>query len=271
MFINLFDSHSHSENSPDGSHSVTFMTETAVNRGLLGLAITDHCEADTFEAEGCMQRIRQSALDTAVARAAFGNSFILTFGVEVGQVFFNRAAIEYMLSKIPFDFVLGSVHRLLYNGFVFYDADYSVLSSAEIHTYLLKYFEEIVDLIKWGNFDVLAHLNFPIRYFKKNNINIDLLKYREPLDEILRLAVVSGKGIEVNASNLRLGDDMMPPAWVIKRYKELGGELVTIGSDAHSAEDIGVGITDGMNLLSGAGYEYFAFYRHRKPVMLRII
>lgn len=274
MYYNLFDSHTHSENSPDGDHSVTFMAEAAINKGLQGFSITDHCEGDLFHEWSFDKRIMQSAVSTAVAKIAFGNRIIMTFGIEVAQVFHNQAAIEDLLSRhSSIDFVIGSLHKLAYENLDYYEIDYSQVSEQKLHEYNLKYFEELTDLVKWGRFDVLGHLSYPLRYPKvQAGINIDFSRYKEQVDEVLKLAVTAGKGIEINTSGLRDElNDTLPPMWVLKRFRELGGEVVTIGSDAHKAENLGDGIEYGMQMLADAGYEYFAFFRGRKPVMLRII
>lgn len=274
MYYNLFDSHSHSENSPDGEHSVTFMAEAAINKGLQGFAVTDHCEGDFFDEWSFDKRIMQSALSTAVAKIAFENRIIMTFGIEVAQIFYAQDKIEEILSRhSSFDFVIGSLHKLVYDEFDYYRADYPQLTEQKLHEYNLKYFDELIDMIQWGNFDVLGHLSYPLRYPKLlGGIDVDFSRYKEQVDEVLRLVVESGKGIEINASGLRNEmNDTLPPAWVIKRFRELGGEIVTIGSDAHKAGDLGEGIEYGMQMLTDSGYKYFAFYRGRKPVMLRII
>lgn len=273
LYYNIFDSHSHSENSPDGNHSITFMVETAIAKGVQGLAITDHCESDYFEEQEVEKRMLQSALDTAMARAAFGKGVVLTLGVEIAQPRYNQAAAEGLLEKYDFDFVIGSLHRLVYESFDFSRADYTNVDDKKLDEYMLKYFEELIDLINWGDFDVIGHIGFPLRCVKpRGRVDVELERYKEPIDEVLRHAAQAGKGIEVNTRDLATSlKCTLPPAWVLKRFRELGGEIVTIGSDAHSVEDLGEGIRDGMKLLSDAGFNYFAFYKERRPVMLKII
>jgi histidinol-phosphatase (PHP family) len=272
MYQNLFDSHTHSDNSPDGTHSVTFMLETAVEKGLGGIAITDHCDCDQMSEFSYEARIRHSSLDIALARAAFQNQIIITAGLELGHPFFNMEGAERVLGMQHYDFVLLSVHRVReYPGF--FVLEYDQMSSSDIHTMLVRYFDETLEYIRWGRFDSLAHLTYPLRYLKLySNIDVDLTPFAEGIDAVLRALIDGGKSLEVNTSGL-FGplDATMPPEWVLRRYRELGGELVTIGSDAHHAMDIGRGVRQGMQLLLQNGYEYFTFYRDHKPVMLRII
>lgn len=248
-----------------------FLVETAIEKGLQGITITDHCECDRFGEDQIEARILRSEMDKKIAEEAFGGKLLLSFGVEVGQAFYNIERIEALLCKHPFDFVLGSVHRLLYEGFDFYDADYHALTPEQINVYMEKYFEELLELVNWGKINVLAHFNYPWRYTRLQGIEVDFTRYRGHVDEVLKKAVEKGIGIELNMSGLRHNGDVIPPDWVVRRYRELGGEILTIGSDAHDAEALGVGIERGMQLLRDAGFSHFAFFRGRKPFMLRII
>lgn len=272
MFQNIFDSHTHSENSPDATHSVTFMAETSAAKGVQGFSITDHCECDQLEALHFESRLRHSALDVAVAKAAFRHSVVVTTGLELSHPLYDPEGADRILRMQHYDFVLLSLHRL--QGYEdFYYIDYRDISPDWVDTMLTRYFDELLGLVRWGRFDALAHMSFPQRYLKQNGgVDLDLTRYREQIDAVLRALVESGKGLEMNTSTL-FGplEATMPPAWVFRRYRELGGELVTIGSDAHQAMDVGRGVRQGMQLLLDAGFTHFAFYRDHKPVMLRII
>lgn len=271
MFHNLFDSHTHSENSPDGVHSVIFMVEAAIEAGFQGIAITDHCDCELMEEFNYDVRIRNSVLDVARAKAAFHKQIIITAGIELGQPAEDRAVAKMILEQQPFDFVLLSLHKTL-KGKDFYEIDYKQMSTQQIENMMRVYFEELLDIIAWADFDVLAHLTFPIRYPKLwEGIDINVMKFEQQITAILNVLVQREKGLEINTSGLRHGIDIMPPDWVVRRFYELGGKYITLGSDAHRAGDIGSGIHEGMRILKDAGFEQFAFYRDRKPVMLRII
>lgn len=273
MYINLFDSHTHSENSPDGHHSVTFMVESAVAKNVQGLAITDHCDCDFILERNFMRRMQLTALDVAMAREAFRNRVIITFGIELGEPNHDIAGTRRIMASQRYDFVLLSLHRLRGRD-DFIDVDFAAMSPDEIHQVLLDYFAEMMELLKvWDDFDSLAHLTIPLRYLKvKFGIDIDTTRYLAQIDAVLRFLVEHDKALEINTSGLRSELlDTLPPAWVLRRFKELGGNMVTLGSDAHYAADIGEGIAYGMQMLLDAGFTHFTFFRGRKPVMLRII
>jgi len=268
MLYNLFDSHTHSDNSFDGIHSIMFMCEAAIQKGLLGIAVTDHADMDYLEEQQFLQRLKQSYFDVRKARMAFGNSFILSSGIELGEPDVDYELAERTLHLENFDFVIGSIHTIDDKN----DFYYSDFRQTDPYYVLDRYFERLLLLAQWNKFDVLGHITYPMRYIARDGrTDVTLERYDEIVDEILRLIVQGGKGIEINTSGFRqdLGETM-PAIKYLKRYKELGGEIITIGSDAHRAEHLGSGIADGMELAKEAGFAYFSFYKHREPRMLTI-
>ena len=92
------------------------------------------------------------------------------------------------------------------------------------------------------------------------------------IQETLRLLVSTGKGLEINTSGYRQGlGKTIPVLGIIKRYYQLGGKIVTLGSDAHQAQDVASDFDVAMDILTSIGFQYFAFYRERQPVMLKLI
>ena len=273
--LNLFDSHSHSDHSPDGNHSVTFMCEKALAGGLMGLCVTDHCEIESYRQEGFALRMRQSVFSIQKARAAFGGRLLLTAGIELGQPLAGPETAARALAQADYDFVLGSVH-LPRGGQDYYFGDYHGYTEKQTRELLAQYFQEVLETARWGQFDVLAHLTYPLRYIEgRDGAPCDLAAHQETIDAILRTLVEKGKGLELNVRNLYREDTSgyrvpCPPADILRRYRELGGEIVTLGSDAHVAEYIGAGVEEGMRLLLDCGFRYFAFYKERRPRMLAI-
>ena len=148
--------------------------------------------------------------------------------------------------------------------------DYSQVEPGFIDALLTTYWEEEREVIAWGQFDALGHLTYPLRYIEGDHgIPVDLSKHQEAIDGIFRALIDSGKALEVNTSGLRqkIGR-ALPDLPLVRRYRELGGELVTLGSDAHCVEDLGKGIEAGMDLLREAGFRRFAVYEQHKPILL---
>ena len=268
MYYNLFDSHLHSDHSWDAKHSVTFLCETAVKKGVLGISITDHCEINEYESRQIERRIKQCHFEILKARAAFGERLLISNGIELGQMTQDPALTEHVFSLVDFDFVIGSTH-CIHGDQDFYFMDFK---GADPYALLSDYFDELLAVAKLGRFDTLAHLTYPLRYMNgKYHLGVELSPMDDRIDELFKVLIQSGKALEINTSDLRKDPPVLiPPLKYLKRYRELGGELITFGSDAHCAEAIAGGIPEAMEFAKEAGFRYFAFYKQRVPRMLEI-
>ncbi len=270
MYSNLFDSHTHSVNSPDGNHPVLALCRQAAQTGLSGIAITDHLECNDFEKDNYRQRIRQSVADIKAAQQQLGGSLQISCGVELGQPLQNTDAALEILGSYHFDFVLGSLHALA-GKLDFYYWDYSD-PTIDIHQSLVDYYTQQIELARWGHFDVMGHITYPIRYIQgRSGIPVDLGQYMDLIDQLLRTLIENGRGIEVNTSGLRQElSTTLPDLPLLRRYRQLGGEIITTGSDAHYTEHIGSGLPHAMQLLQEAGFGYVTFFKERKPHMIKL-
>ena len=122
--------------------------------------------------------------------------------------------------------------------------------------------------------DVIAHIGYTRRYMMKAGFDVraDMASFGDELDLLLRTAVENGTGIEVNTSGLRnaLIGETIPGFDVVRRYRELGGEIITLGSDAHMVSDAGGGLREGLELIRNAGFRYITGFKNRKPEFIRI-
>ncbi len=186
----------------------------------------------------------------------------------MGQAIYNKELAEQILDKYDYDFVLGSIHNLE-NMEDFYFLDYS---NYDVDDLLEKYFNAIYQLCLWDKFDSLAHLTYPLRYIKGNaKIDIDLTRFSDIIEQILKTIIRNGKALEINTSGLFLDlNETLPPKNIVQLFKDLGGEYLTIGSDSHFYNKLGSGIEQGFRLAKDCGFKYTTIYQHREPVQLPI-
>jgi len=236
------------------------MCEKAIEKDLSVLCITDHCEANAYYDQGYNRSIVQSCLLTQKAKAVFGDHIELLSGVELGQPMQSLKNAEHALNACNYDFVLASLHNVSGKK-DFYYLDYK---TEKIGALLYVYYEEIIEMCKWGKFDSLAHLTYPLRYLTEMEKPFDFTPYLDLVDEIFKIIIKKNIALEINASGLRqsLGATM-PSGELLERYAKLGGTLVTIGSDAHYARDIGVGIETAMVCAYEAGIKNITVYKNR--------
>lgn len=270
-FKNILDLHTHSDSSPDAEHSVSLMCEHALRRGIRGIAVTDHCECDAYLKDGYNITSAQSLFQAGKARHIFEGQMIVLLGIELGQPILDLRAAKDALSRPSLDFVLASMHNLR-DKQDFYYLDYTKREN-EPYALLEEYFDSLIRIVQWGNFDSLAHLTYPLRYMVgKYGLNIDISRFYDRIDCIFKGLIEKGKALEVNTSGLRQElKTTMPDLELLRRYRAMGGELLTIGSDAHRAEDVGAGIADGMALALEAGFRFTTLYQGRiaTPILMQ--
>jgi histidinol-phosphatase (PHP family) len=132
---------------------------------------------------------------------------------------------------------------------------------------LEEYLQCLLALSRTDFFDSLAHLTYPLRYMRyRDGVDVDLTPFDDLVQEILTNLVHRGKALELNTSGYRTcGGNPMPPEDILRRYRALGGELITIGSDAHCPEHMASGLTQGLELLRHCGFRYLTLYQNRIP------
>lgn len=244
------------------------MCRSAVEANLMGVSITDHCEIGSPEYADFKYTDRSIA-EIRAAQEAFMGQLRVTMGIELGQAHHDPDQTKRLFESRRFDFVIGSLHMLRgYEDFYFVDYE-----RTDLRLLLSKYYEELGEMAELGFFDVMGHINYPLRYVPAHiRERIDLSEFDSQIRGILQEIARRGKGIEINTSGLRRGpNETFPSFKYLRMFREAGGEIVTIGSDAHTVRDVGAGIVHGMNILVEAGFKYFAFYRGRQPVMLKLI
>lgn len=262
------DLHVHSDNSPDGENSVMELCESSIAKGLSAIAVTDHCEIDYFYKDSYDVGYKQSYVEVKKAVSVFEKQIQLLMGVELGQATSDIGIAEKVTSTIPYDIILGSMHSIPgYRDFAF--LDYSASDPEKLFS---KYLEELYNLACWGGFDVLTHLTYPLRYINgEHGFNLDTADFSSEIEKVLKEIIKRGIALELNTSGLRQKyGKTLPDLYCLKLYKKLGGELLTFGSDAHRAEDVGKGIREGIELARKAGFRKCCIFKQRKPLFVSI-
>lgn len=264
----IIDTHVHTDNSPDGHHSAMYMCECADMAGLRAIAFTDHVETDAYRRDHYDRAALQSFIDVSKARSAFCGKLLVCTGIELGQPMYDVSTAEKIITDLPYDFVMASVHNFKDEKDFMY-LDYSELDVTDV---LNRYFDELIKLARWAKFDSLAHLTYPLRYIVGDHkIEVDMDKFSDKIDEILTLLVQNGKALEINTSGLRKElRRTMPEENVVRRFRLLGGEMVTVGSDSHDAKDIGAGVSEGMEIAKRSGFDSVTLFQNRTPVQIPI-
>jgi histidinol-phosphatase (PHP family) len=261
----IADFHTHSSFSSDSDEPLENVAAAAVDKGLDILCVTEHMDYDYPGGE--------FILDTAAykkellrVREQFRDKLDIRFGVELGLMDYLAPRLYEYVKSFDFDFVIGSSH--LVDGQDPYYPEY--FGSLGDRNGILRYFESILNNITaFKDFDIYGHLDYAVRYSAAKSYNPD--DYAEITDEILKTLVSMGKGIELNTAGLKYGLGWAHPhPKLLKRYRELGGEIVTVGSDGHCAEHIAYDFDKAEDILKAAGFGYYTVFGGRKPEFVKL-
>ncbi len=269
------DFHMHTHHSGDSDAPMEMMIEKALQKSLSSICITEHMDMEypvtedipegtyDLDTESYMSEIR-------VFQDKYAGLINIGFGVELGlqpQIVFQN---EQFVKKYPFDFVIGSNH-LCHGKDPYYSYYYENRSEKEAFT---EFFESTLENIQlFDDFDVLGHLDYIVRYAPSLNRNYNYKTYSDLIDEILKTLIDKGKGLDVNSKSLysepSLGDTN-PSRDVLLRFHELGGEILTFGSDAHKPEHVALGFDTAVELVKSCGFKYYTTFSQRDPKYIKL-
>ncbi len=265
----LIDMHVHSDNSPDGKHSPMYVCEHAVRNNLGAIAFADHCEVDKFFSQKYNNMVFHSYFECSKAKSAFEGQLLVLIGIEIAQPLSDKDLADKIISQYKYDCILASIHTP--HGFQS-DVKEIEYDKIDVYQFMENYFSELTELAEWDGCDVLAHITCPMRRIQgKYNMDFDYSRIEKATDKLLKTMIKNNKSLEINTSGLRqkIGRTM-PEENIIRRYKELGGKYITIGSDAHIAMECGAGIEDGIRIAKKCGFDKLTFYVDRVPMEIEI-
>ena len=259
-----WDTHMHCRFSGDSTADPEAMILAAIQKNLDGICFTDHIDWDypgptsfTFDPAAYFKCL--SAL-----RGQYQDRLKIHIGVELGLQPHLKKRYADFTEKWDFDQVIASSH-VVHGSDPYYPEFYNGKTEDEAY---LEYFESTLEnLAVFEDFDVYGHIDYVVRYGPNKNRYYSYQKFQDVIDEILRTLITRGKGIEINMAGFKYGlSHPNPTEDILKRYRELGGEIITTGSDAHKPEHIAYDYEKLSGLLKDAGFAYYTVFKNRKPV-----
>ena len=258
------DFHIHSDFSADSHSSMESMIQEGIRLGLKTMCFTEHLDLDfPYEDISFDLDIPGYRQTFETLREKYQSQIELLFGIELGLQPHLSAQLQEVLTYAPFDFVIGSTH--LVNRTDPYYPEY--FKDRSDHEAFRQYFEEVLKNIKsFPHFDTLGHLDYIVRYSPNKSKNYQWTDYRDLIDPILSFLIQSDLALEVNTAGLKYGLGQPNPApEILKRYYQLGGTKITIGSDAHCPAHLAYDFSTLPVLLNACGFHQYTVYRNRQP------
>lgn len=262
MNLVLADLHCHTYYSHDSNADLNEIVNTAVEKGISVLALTDHLDLD-FGDYGMTLDIDLVARKNEILalKEEYRKKITLIYGIELGQPLNYPELAEKAVKDGGFEFVLGAIHNLK-NMPDFYYINYSKLNfenKNEIglaNNLFKRYLDDTYVLTTLPYIDSVAHCTYPCRYMKAGGLDFDITPFYPDYERIFKSIVKNGKMLEINTSNIRRGFGFtMPDADLLQLYKDCGGKYVTIGSDAHRPHEVGADIEVGYKKATEIGLE----------------
>lgn len=269
------DYHVHSAYSDDSEYPLEQVIRDAVAMGMDEICLTDHVDygikRDWDEGGEIAYRGSQPLANVDYPRymaqlhelqQRYGDRIRIKIGLEFGMQTHTIPRYRTLMARYPLDFVILSIHQV--GDQEFWTQDFQRGRTQQ--EYNEGYYEELLAVMQeFKDYSVLGHLDLITRYDKQGVYPFE--RVRPIVEQILRCAIEDGKGIEVNTSSHRYGlSDTTPSVEILKLYRELGGTILTIGSDSHAPAYLGTHITETRALLRELGFRQFCTFDRMQPV-----
>lgn len=270
--MEFYDCHLHTTYSADGMSTVDDLCERALEMNMRAITLTDH---NDYMPDGFLpyESIQQSAEAAKRKNEELNGKLMVLSGVEISDQLNGGQPCEPYYS-MDLDCILGSIHSAKIFARYFSDSPYSYdlnQTAAAADMDFLKrfveiYYKETLKNAELADVDVITHLTFPLRYINgKANRGFDITEYYPLIDQVLEAIIKNNKALEVNTSGMAMEwNQFMPDEEILKRYYNLGGRIVTVGSDAHKAENLGVGFPEAAAMLKRIGFTCGSYFVKRK-------
>ena len=252
------------------SHTAGRYDRCCKTKNLKGICFTDHLDIDyPDELETFLLDLPNYVSSVEAMQEKYKEILPVRLGIELGLQPHLACIHADILSQYPFDFVIGSVH-VVHGMDPYYGEIFEGRSDEEVYKETFLATLENLDAV--SSFDVLGHLDYVVRYGKCQARQYSYKKYAQEIDEILKKVIAMGKGIELNTAGWKYGLAFCHPhPEILCRYKELGGEIITVGSDAHKPEHVAYDFQKAADVLKACGFKYYTEFQDRKPIFKQLL
>lgn len=274
------DYHVHTEFSDDSIYPLEEVVKDAIRMNMDEICITDHVDYGIKQDWDCGQEIRyrdgeplanvdypKYMEEIRKMQDLYGDKIAIKTGLEFGIQMHTIPKYKTLFHKYPFDFILLSIHQV--ENKEFWTQEFQKgRTQREYHE---RYYREMLEVVKnYKDYSVLGHMDLITRYDEEGGYPFE--KVKPLVEEILKIVIADGKGIELNTSYHRYGlQDTTPSVEILKLYRDLGGSILTIGSDSHKPEHLGMYVYEGKILLKNLGFHSFCTYENMHPVFHNLL
>ena len=241
------------------------MCRGAIEKGVPEIGFTEHYDLHPDEPYRDWFRLEPWAGELVHCRAEFDGRLVVRAGIEIGEPHLFRAEAEAMLRRYPFDYALGSLHWV--GSESIFDRAYFRRPADEAFR---LFFEELERMTRVGGFDILSHFDVPVRTGFDVYGEYDPRRYEDAIRPVLKNCIEHGIALDLNTKGLRSSCRILTPnVDILRWYVELGGERVTLGSDAHNPKFVGADFDAALDAARAAGLKYVTQFEQRQAQLMR--
>jgi histidinol-phosphatase (PHP family) len=260
------DYHMHSRFSEDADDALETMCRRAIDLGIPEIGFTEHWDVSPYEDNPRYFKAESWYVELERLRDLFAGQLVIRAGIEIAEPHLYPQETREVLQRVPFDYVIGSVHFVGAN-FMFNGDYFRLHTPDEVYE---RYFAELDRMVRIADIDIVAHLDIPAR----TGIPIfgyEPTRYEKKIRSILETCIARNLALDINASGLRKpSHNLMPDPVIIKWYVEMGGERLTLGSDAHRVMEVGLHIEKAIEAIQATGIKRITHFeqRHARSIPL---
>jgi histidinol-phosphatase (PHP family) len=260
----IMDYHHHTNHSFDSNAQMLDVCKKAIENDIQEICFTEHFSVNPLAPTYGHINFDHYLSEIRSCQEQFHTHLTIKAGIELCEPHLLKDQYDVTLKPLNLDFILGSVHNLNNQKLRLALKKHSL----EAYTH---YFNELYQMVSASDIDIIAHFDLMKRYAYKEHGLYDYHEYQEIIELILKKAIDRNIGMEINTSGLRTGlRQTMPSIEIIQLYKDLGGEILTIGSDSHSADSVGANLPEALSLVKDCGFNYIYKFNKRMPIPVKI-
>lgn len=287
------DYHIHTYHSDDSTYPMEQVVKDAISKGITDLCFTDHVDYGIKEDTDKLTPEQRQELKLKLQnpnvpqynvdypayvaeyqdlKEKYADKINLKLGMEFGLQIRTIPQYQKLFNSYPFDFIIMSCHQV--ENKEFWTQEFQQGRSQD--EYNQRYYDEILEQVKnYHDYSVLGHLDLIARYDKAGIY--PFAKIQDKIAEILKIVIADGKGIELNTSSVRYKihnaqgeQELTPSREILALYKELGGRIITVGSDSHKPEHLGAYIAEQSQELKKLGFKEICTFEKMQPIFHKL-
>ncbi len=256
IMINYSDFHLHTEFSFDSKEKIDNVCESAIKMGLSSISVTNHYDHDGIDdgiySEYFFEKDREDILK---AKERWKDRITVYYGLEIGQPHTMSDKKINKIESMGYEFIIGSLHNLR-NSFDFYYLNYSETTPLFDRGIYKKYVNELKEIASCGFINTVGHITYPERYMNNAGKKFSYSEFEDDFATLFQIISKNNLALEINTSGLRQGlFTTIPKIDILTLYKANGGKKVTVGSDAHYANHVGLGIIETVDKIKSMGFD----------------